>query len=407
MVACYKTEVLGDVGAEDEERGVELCQVMKESEGVLHLEILEPREYHTFSPSYPQVPKKLHRTGVQLEKFKAECVKVVMFEDKGCYINFLEEMSRATRALKDVSQKLLAEKENTRPTKRAKLECTSPISSNDCGSISSNFSLSSAGSVKSAPSSKTSKTSVLSSLTSSSAKSSSAKSSSIKSLSSSDSSLEKRRCYNPSGKGQHDQVKESQNTQLCYEYNEMRKFYTPKDKRKPYALFLDSQQLTTQKCLMSSCGFTEATCLVPNPYEYDSMVAVKSEGLYNQTLGQLLEEGELIGKHITFAWFDYMNSLDGNVQDKKAGESCPREDISLYLLMHAKPYSLFAVTLSCRHSKYKTHDYTGGTEVVIMRFINDKAREAGFYFSIIPPTCSYGSNMFVYAGVLLPIQEHK
>lgn len=399
MVACYKTQVDANI---DQERGVELCQVIKESEGVLHLEVLEPREYYTFSPSYPQVPKKLFRTGVQLQKFKAECVKVVMFEDKGCFINFSEEMSRATRALKDVFQKLSLEKENTRPAKRAKLDCMSPISLNDCASsLSSNFSLSSsAGSVSS---SKTSSLSVTSSATSS-IKSVSSFDSHLSSLSS---GLEKRRCYNPSSKGHHDQVKESQNSQLCYEYNEMRKFYTPQDKKKPYALFLDSRQLTTQKCLLSTCGFTEATCLVPNPYEYDSMAAVKSEGLYNQSLGQLLEGGELKGKHITFAWFDYMNSLDGNVQDKKAGESCPREDISLYLLMHAKPYSLFAVTLCCRHSKYKTHDYTGGTEVVIMRFINDKAREAGFYFSIIPPTCSYGSNMFVYAGVLLPIQEHK
>jgi hypothetical protein len=71
----------------------------------------------------------------------------------------------------------------------------------------------------------------------------------------------------------------------------------------------------------------------------------------------------------------------------------------------AKPYTLFAVTLCLRHSKYDTHDYTGGTEVVVMRFVNDIAREAGFYFSIIPPTGSYGSSMFIYAGILLPFTK--
>jgi hypothetical protein len=33
------------------------------------------------------------------------------------------------------------------------------------------------------------------------------------------------------------------------------------------------------------------------------------------------------------------------------------------------------------------------------------ARQARFYFSIVPPTCSYGSSMFIYAGILLPLQE--
>lgn len=100
-----------------------------------------------------------------------------------------------------------------------------------------------------------------------------------------------------------------------------------------------------------------------------------------------------------------MNSLDGNLTDVKHGDSKPKDDIVYYLTHYASAHSLFAVTLCLRHSKYNTHNYTGGTEVVIMRFINDAARDAGFYFSIIPPTGTYGSSMFLYAGVLLPLLE--
>ena len=220
------------------------------------------------------------------------------------------------------------------------------------------------------------------------------------------SSLERRRQYSPSSKGQHHVVKSHHNFTLCKQYNEMMQYYNKKryDSKHCFALVLDSEQLATQSELVKQCGFTEGRCLIPNPYEYESLLSKKSLGLHNMTLGSFLKKPVLTPeKTITFAWFDYMNSLDGNLQDTKCGESSPRDDIALYMSKWAKPYTLFAVTLCLRHSKYSTHDYSGGTEVVIMRYVNDVAREAGFYFSILPPTCSYGSSMFIYAGVLLPL----
>lgn len=372
MVAAYKANMID----------IDVCQVLRESEGILYLEVLEAQEFHTFSPSCPQVPKVLAKTGVHLQQFKTQCVKVVMFEDKGCYINYLEELVRAGRALKDIHSKLALD--DSRPVKKARLTLT-------------------VGETKEE------------SFVEFSSASSTASSRRTGSTSSSGSSLSKRRVYNPSNKGQHDKLKCQHNAVLCEQYNNMKEYYVPKEKvnltktakrsSNDYALFLDSEQLVTQHLLTVLCGFKDDFCLIPNPYEYEDMVHQKPRGLYNQTLGQLLQSSELCKKNITFAWFDYMNSLDGNVQDKKTGESSPREDISLYLLTLAKPYTLFAVTLCLRHSKYDTHDYTGGTEVVVMRFVNDIAREAGFYFSIIPPTGSYGSSMFIYAGILLPFTK--
>lgn len=290
-------------------------------------------------------------------KRSSECVKVLLFKNaSGALVNYEEEIQRATRALVDSS----ASQNQERATKRRK----------------------------------TSRDEI-----------SSGSSSDLYSSGSSPSSLEKRRLYSPSPKGQHDVVKNSHNLELCKQYNEMMRYYNTYEQSTSCALFLDSEQLSTQEALIQHCHFQEKSCLIPNPFEYEALKDKKSAGLYNMSLGSFLKKRPPVHKVITFAWFDYMNSLDGNLQDQKAGESSPREDIELYLKHWAVPFTLFAVTLCLRHSKYKTHDYNGGTEVVIMRYINDMAREAGFYFSILPPTGSYGSSMFIYAGVLLPWSE--
>lgn len=326
-----------------------ICRVLSENkDGFLSLATLntdlEPTEQEPF------------------QKRSQECVKVILYKNRGCVVNYDNECRRAALALRDLQQ-----------GKHKKIcisqqESTSPCDTQSTSTIYSG----------SSPSS---------------------------SSSGSASSLEKRRVYSPSVKGKHDVVKADHNQILCTQYNEMIKYYNKYEKKNGYAIFLDSEQLATQTLLMSKCGFSQEQCLVPNPYEHEQMATKKTEGLFNMTLGAFLESRVLRKKTVTFAWFDYMNSLDGNAQDRKAGENSPREDIEVYFQKCAKPYTLFAVTLCLRHSKYTTHDYSGGTEVVIMRFINDTARQAGFYFSIVPPTCSYGSSMFIYAGILLPLKE--
>jgi len=288
-------------------------------------------------------------TKEELQCFVSQCVKVVLFETPEGYDNYSEEMLRVERALSDLSKKRKRDNsfdETFVNPKKAKLDSPS---------------------------------------------------------SSSSASLTKRRTYKPSSKGQHEKIKNKHNNMLCTQYNEMVAYYKSDILKDVYALFLDGVNLTTQTKLQKQCGFDESHCLVPNPYEYEELKVQKTAGLFNQSLGQLLKSSALKGKHVSFVWFDYMNSLEGNFGDVKAGESTPKQDILFYLKHHAKPYSLFAVTLCLRHSKYTTHDYAGGNEVVVMRFINDAARDNGFYFSIIPPTSSYGSSMFLYAGVLLPL----
>lgn len=281
-----------------------------------------------------------------------ECVKVILFQNgNGVVVNYEEEVARAKLALVDLTT-------SRRPSKRQKTDSNGSSGSSGSSDLFSD---------------------------------------------SSPSSLEKRRQYSPSIKGQHDVVKTNHNLELCKQYNEMMRFYKGYTQSTCTALFLDSQQLTTQEALIKHCRFEEQTCLIPNPYEYDVLKTKKSAGLYNMSLGAFLKNRPDSYNVISFAWFDYMNSLDGNLQDRKSGESSPREDIALYLKEWAVPFTLFAVTLCVRHSKYQTHDYNGGTEVVIMRYVNDMARDAGFYFSILPPTGSYGSSMFIYAGVLLPL----
>lgn len=280
-----------------------------------------------------------------------ECVKVVLFKSGDVVVNFDKELQRAALALGDQKKTLKKRKRSGSEKESSSDDVFSGTSPSSCST----------------------------------------------------SSLEKRRMYSPSVKGQHDAVKQSHNLALCKQYNEMMRYYEKYDQSTSYALFLDSPQLATESALIKHCLFQPKNCLVPNPYEYDALHSKKAAGLYQMSLGSFLKRQPPAGRVITFAWFDYMNSLDGNVQDSKAGESSPREDIEEYLTKWAKPYTLFAVTLCLRHSKYKTHDYNGGTEVVIMRYVNDKAREAGFYFSIVPPTCTYGSSMFIYAGVLLPL----
>lgn len=300
----------------------------------------------------------LERTGEEpLFKRPQECVKVILYKNKdSVVVNYDNELRRAALALRDLQQG-----KHKRPRVSESSDDTSTLYSGTSPSSSSSGGCSSG--------------------------------------------LEKRRLYSPSLKGSHDVVKADHNQALAKEYNSMMQYYNKYNKQPVYAVFLDSEQLVTQSMLTSKCSFSPSHCLVPNPYEYDQLATKKTDGVYNMTLGAFLTSRVLCDKTVTFAWFDYMNSLDGNVQDKKAGESSPREDIEQYLTKWAKPYTLFAVTLCLRHSKYTTHDYTGGTEVVIMRYINDTARQAGFYFSIVPPTCSYGSSMFIYAGILLPLQE--
>ena len=283
-------------------------------------------------------------TKKELQCFVNQCVKVVLFETPDGYDNYREEMLRVERALSDLSKKRKRDNsfdETFVKPKKAKLD--------------------------------------------------------------SPSSLTMRRAYKPSSKGQHDKIKNEHNNMLCMQYNEMVAYYRAHLPTDVYAVFLDGTSLTTQTKLQEKCGFDEHHCLVPNPYEFEELKVQKTQGLFDQSLGQLLKSSALKGKHVSFAWFDYMNSLEGNFGDVKAGQSTPKQDILFYLKRYAKPYSLFAVTLCLRHSKYTTHDYVGGNEVVVMRFINDAARDNGFYFSIVPPTCSYGSSMFLYAGVLLPL----
>lgn len=221
----------------------------------------------------------------------------------------------------------------------------------------------------------------------------------------------KSRTYSPSLRRDHEVVKSRHNLELCKQWNEMQEYYklskgssgqtgsTSGSRLTQVALVLDSKELTTHDHLLRFCDFITSTVLVPNPFEHADLKKEKRRGLFNCTLGTLLQSDVLNDKHITFAWFDYMNSLDGSVADK---DTTPRQDMDLYFSKHAKPYTLFAVTLCVRHCKYNSHDYPGGTEVVIMRTVNDFAKNAGLYFSVIPPTGSYGSNMFLYAGVLLP-----
>lgn len=303
-----------------------------------------------------------------------QCVKVVLLKKKGgVVVNYDQELRRATVALIDAATGTVSsesDEEVTPPLKKRRVILPTKFRSDSLDDVLLGFS------------------------------------SGSHSPTSCSSSLERRRQYSPSSKGQHHVVKSHHNFTLCKQYNEMMQYYNKKryDSKHCFALVLDSEQLATQSELVKRCGFTESRCLIPNPYEYESLLSKKSLGLHNMTLGSFLKKPVLTPeKTITFAWFDYMNSLDGSLQDTKCGESSPRDDIALYMSKWAKPYTLFAVTLCLRHSKYSTHDYSGGTEVVIMRYVNDVAREAGFYFSILPPTCSYGSSMFIYAGVLLPL----
>jgi hypothetical protein len=326
---------------------VVICLVVKETKGgnlslLLLDNALNKVDYELFSKS------------------ASECVKVHLIKNhgSGAVLNYEKEVCRATLALLDA---IMGEEKEEPPRKKKKTE---QDTSDDVFSGTS-------------PSSS----------------------------SSSCSSLERRRQYSPSLKGQHDSVKNNHNLALCKQYNEMMCYYKRYQQKTSYAIFLDSNQLATQEALMKQCNFQEKCCLIPNPYEFETLQLKKSSGLYNMSLGAFMKTRVPENKVITFAWLDYMNSLDGNLQDQKCGEPSPREDIALYFEKWAKPYTLFAVTLCLRHSKYNTHDYSGGTEVVIMRYINDTARDAGFYFSIIPPTCAYGSSMFIYAGILLPLHE--
>ena len=329
------------------EESVVFCKVLEEhKDGNLYLLLLD-NALNCVAGTKPFVRKN------------EECVKMVLCKNSG--YDYEEELRRATEALIDAAMKSESEPD-TPPLKKRRVVL--PFKFRDDTSLSSGSQSPGTGF-----------------------------------------SLEKRRQYSPSHKGHHDVVKKSHNVSLCKQYKEMMQYYNKKryDPKNCFALILDSVQLATQEELVKQCGFTESRCLIPNPYEYDSLSLKKSLGLHNMTLGSFLRKPVLTSeKTITFAWFDYMNSLDGNLQD---GESSPRDDIALYMNKWAKPYTLFAVTLCLRHSKYSTHDYSGGTEVVIMRCVNDAAQEAGFYFSIIPPTCSYGSSMFIYAGVLLPLSD--
>ena len=331
---------------------VRICQIKSVCGPSLNLEVLEAREFVKYSERYAPVPKILKATGHTLDRFESECVKVVMFEEKGCLINYCEELQRV--------EKLLS---NVKPSKKRKFNAK-PI----------NFK----------------------------------KPLETKSLS----PPVKRRCvvkepvspklrvYNPSPIKNHDGVKKRHNEMLCEQYNAMVSYYKVSS-TKSCALILDSAQLTTQTFLVTQCKFKPSRVLIPNKFEHAEIQPQKKKGLYNCSLGDLLKSGDLDVKPLSFMWFDYMNSLDGNALEK--GESSPRQDMELFFSKYATPYTLFAVTLCLRHSKYSTHDYSGGTEVVVMRFVNDLAREAGLYFSIVPPTGSYGSNMFLYAGVLLPL----
>ena len=227
--------------------------------------------------------------------------------------------------------------------------------------------------------------------------------------------------YNPSPKHCHRELKAFHNAELCRQYNDMVAFYWPKkaaasldksentqqlQQQQPYALFLDGPGLQTQRELVARCGFTEERCLVPNPFEYQALRAVKGAGLFDLSLGQLLAGKELRGKRVSFAWFDYMCGLEGFRGGGGVGgvDVIPKADLEAYVRVHARAHSLLAVTLCLRHSKYDTHDYKGGSESYVRRFLCDLCRSVGFYFAELPPTSVYGSAMFVLAGCLLPLR---
>jgi hypothetical protein len=293
-------------------------------------------------------------TGQFFEKFESECVKAVLFEDKGCLVNYHEELLRLERKFCVQST----------TKKRKRIVSASLKKTKDGGPLQKKHRVADKAKAK--------------------------------------------RLYSPSSRRGHDEVKKRHNETLCQQFNEMVKYYRPhfaKVAKPLHALFLDSVTLTTQQHLQDMCSFTEEQCLVPNKFEYSELCQEKKRSLFNCSVGSLLQSDTLKGKRVPFVWLDYMNSLDGTATE--VDESSPRQDMTLYFSKHAQPFTLFAVTLCLRHCKYNTHDYSGGTEVVIMRTVNDLARDAGLYFSIIPPTGTYGSNMFLYAGILLPLDEKK
>jgi hypothetical protein len=347
------------------EGAVKFCQVKSSCDSYVQLELLKPVHFHQWSNCYPAVPRELANTGKCLERFESECVKVVLFEDKGCLINYCEELQRVEKLLNKPTTEKKRKRCDVKEKKHYKNQSLSVKKLNISDKKASGF-------VK-------------------------------KHVFDKDqcnlSPIKKQRIYNPSPIKNHDQVKARHNRMLCDQYNDMIECYKQKSS-KNFALILDSSQLTTQDNLLTRCSFQESSVLIPNMFEFDELSVKKTNGLFNCTLGSLLKSKTLQKKCLSFVWFDYMNSLDGTAVDK---ETSPREDMKIFFSKFAMPYTLFAVTLCLRHSKYVTHDYSGGTEVVIMRFVNDLAKDAGLYFSIVPPTGTYGSNMFLYAGVLLPL----
>jgi len=117
------------------------------------------------------------------------------------------------------------------------------------------------------------------------------------------------------------------------------------NRSKHKAIILDSEELLTTKMLVKS-GFKKSNIFIPNPFVFKE-IKRKHQNTYNCLLSVALDDKlDNIEEEISFAFFDFCSSLDGNDTTK----IYPRKDIKSYFDKHlARDNSIFAVTISLRN----------------------------------------------------------